>query len=204
MQRDIGKLTRKQQAENTRKKLMDTIMELMNTTGYHELTIDQICQKAGVSKGTFYHYFQSKREILLHICQAANDRIIAQLSFDETRSARYLFDQYLCTLVEMTYAEGYAGEARMLIALLTSGAKETYNSIRPQTDYVIRIFRHGQARGEIPPSLDVDALNELITGAIQGFVARWSIAHGETDLLAQLQTAFAPIWQMVSLCSASR
>lgn len=129
----------------------------------------------------------------------ANDRIIAQLSFDETRSARYLFDQYLRTLVETTYAEGYAGRRVCLSACLTSGAKETYNSIRPQTDYVVRIFRHGQARGEIPPSLDVDALNELITGAIQGFVARWSIAHGETDLLAQLQTAFALFGDGVSL-----
>lgn len=200
MKQEVGKLTRKQQAENTRKKLMDTIMEMMGTTSYHELTIDQICHSAGVSKGTFYHYFQSKREILLHICQAANDRIVAQLFFDETQSARHLFDQYLRTIVEMTYAEGYAGEARMLIALLTSGAKETYDSIRPQTDYVIRIFRHGQARGEIPASLDLNALNELVTGAIQGFVTRWSIAHGETDLLAQLQRAFEPIWQLIALC----
>lgn len=193
------KLTRKQQAELTRQKLTESIMILMDTTSYHQLTVDQICQHAGVSKGTFYHYFTSKRDILTHICQGANARIISELHFDETLSAQELFDQYLQVITRATYREGYAAEARMLIALLTSGCGESSdNSIQPQIDYVMRILAHGKARGEIPSGVDPEQMNLLITAAIQGFVTIWSISQGTIDLGGLLHSAFTPIWQLIS------
>lgn len=193
------KLTRKQQAELTRQKLTNSIMVLMNTTSYHQLTVDQLCQHAGVSKGTFYHYFTSKRDILTHICRNANARIISELSFDDTLSAQELFNQYLQVIAQATYREGYAAEARMLIALLTSGHSESSNdSIQPQVDYVMRILTHGQTRGEIPSGVDLKQLNLLITAAIQGFVTMWSISQGTIDLNNMLHSAFAPIWQLIS------
>lgn len=41
-------------------KLMDAVMELVWTGSYGSTTIDQICEKAGVKKGSFYHFFDSK------------------------------------------------------------------------------------------------------------------------------------------------
>jgi TetR/AcrR family transcriptional regulator, transcriptional repressor for nem operon len=37
--------------------------ELMTAKGYVATTVDQICEAAGVTKGTFFHYFASKEEI---------------------------------------------------------------------------------------------------------------------------------------------
>lgn len=39
---------------------MDAVMELIWTGSYGTTTIDQICEKAGVKKGSFYHFFDSK------------------------------------------------------------------------------------------------------------------------------------------------
>jgi TetR/AcrR family transcriptional repressor of nem operon len=41
-------------------KLMDAVLELIWTGSYGSTTIDDICEKAGVKKGSFYHFFDSK------------------------------------------------------------------------------------------------------------------------------------------------
>jgi TetR/AcrR family transcriptional repressor of nem operon len=39
---------------------MDAVLELIWTGSYGSTTIDQICDKAGVKKGSFYYFFDSK------------------------------------------------------------------------------------------------------------------------------------------------
>jgi TetR/AcrR family transcriptional repressor of nem operon len=39
---------------------MDAVLELIWTGSYGSTTIDHICEKAGVKKGSFYHFFDSK------------------------------------------------------------------------------------------------------------------------------------------------
>lgn len=50
---------------DNRKKLMDAVLELIWTGSYGTTTIDQICEKADVRKGSFYYYFESKADLAL-------------------------------------------------------------------------------------------------------------------------------------------
>src|SRR5579859_2773665 len=50
---------------DNRKKLMDAVLELIWTGSYGSTTIDQICDKADVRKGSFYYYFDSKADLAL-------------------------------------------------------------------------------------------------------------------------------------------
>ena len=45
---------------DAKEKLMDAVLELIWSGSYGTTTIDQICEKAGVKKGSFYHFFDSK------------------------------------------------------------------------------------------------------------------------------------------------
>jgi TetR/AcrR family transcriptional repressor of nem operon len=48
---------------DARERLMKAVMELMWTESYGATTIDQICEKAGVKKGSFYYFFDSKADL---------------------------------------------------------------------------------------------------------------------------------------------
>ena len=48
---------------STRRKLLDAGVELIRARGYHGTTVDDICHMAGVTKGGFFHYFESKDAI---------------------------------------------------------------------------------------------------------------------------------------------
>ena len=48
---------------DARERLMKAVLELVWTGSYGATTIDQICEKAGVKKGSFYYFFESKAEL---------------------------------------------------------------------------------------------------------------------------------------------
>src|SRR5687768_7529811 len=67
-------------------KLIDAAVKLVLKQGYSATTVDQICAEAGVTKGSFFHYFSSKEDI----CLAAMDTwsgywkgILAEARFDQ-------------------------------------------------------------------------------------------------------------------------
>src|SRR2546425_9395133 len=44
-------------------RLMDAVLELIWAGSYGSTTIDHICEKAGVKKGSFYYFFDSKGDL---------------------------------------------------------------------------------------------------------------------------------------------
>src|SRR3989442_94517 len=50
---------------DAKQRLMDAVRELIWAGSYFNTTIDQICEKAGVKKGSFYYFFDSKGDLAL-------------------------------------------------------------------------------------------------------------------------------------------
>ncbi len=48
---------------DAKERLMEAVRELIWTGSYGSTTIDQICDKAGVKKGSFYYFFDSKADL---------------------------------------------------------------------------------------------------------------------------------------------
>jgi len=70
-------------SEERKWEYLDKALELFHEKGYEKTTINDIIQKVGVSKGAFYHYFQSKEEVIETIAKiyAENTaRIIRNIS----------------------------------------------------------------------------------------------------------------------------
>jgi TetR/AcrR family transcriptional repressor of nem operon len=48
---------------DTKRRLLDGAEQLMLAKGFAATTVDEICQAAGVTKGSFFHYFKSKDDL---------------------------------------------------------------------------------------------------------------------------------------------
>jgi TetR/AcrR family transcriptional repressor of nem operon len=48
---------------DAKQRLMDAVTELIWHGSYGTTTIDHICEKAGVKKGSFYYFFDSKCDL---------------------------------------------------------------------------------------------------------------------------------------------
>ncbi|WGM47486.1 hypothetical protein KOAAANKH_02363 [Brevundimonas sp. NIBR10] len=60
---------------HTRARIQDAARETFFGRGYHEATIDEIAQAAGVSRSTLYLYFPDKPDMLTHIAKAYGDAL---------------------------------------------------------------------------------------------------------------------------------
>src|SRR5574341_572288 len=63
----------------TKGRLLDEAMALMLRKGFSATSVDEICQRAGVTKGGFFHYFKDKedlgRALLDHYWQVGHERL---------------------------------------------------------------------------------------------------------------------------------
>lgn len=56
-------MARTQTGSETRAKLLDAARDVIRTKGYAGSTVDDICAAASVTKGSFFHHFDSKEEL---------------------------------------------------------------------------------------------------------------------------------------------
>jgi TetR/AcrR family transcriptional repressor of nem operon len=51
----------------SRKKLLDAALYVIRAKGYEATTVDDICESARLSKGSFFHHFKSKEDLALAV-----------------------------------------------------------------------------------------------------------------------------------------
>jgi len=54
-----------QRSEETQAKIITSAIKLFSTRGFNAASVDDICKDAGISKGAFYHHFESKQALFL-------------------------------------------------------------------------------------------------------------------------------------------
>lgn len=60
-----------------RDELLDIAQRLIAEVGYEAMSVESVTQAAGVAKGTFYHYFASKEDMLGQLLQRLMDGLFA-------------------------------------------------------------------------------------------------------------------------------
>lgn len=60
-------------SEVTRRKLLDAARDVIRQKGYAATTVDDVCKAAGVTKGGFFHHFESKEALGLAAIAAFNE-----------------------------------------------------------------------------------------------------------------------------------
>ena len=56
-----------------REELLDVALTLSHEVGFEGMSVELVTQTAGVAKGTFYHYFKSKNELLYALAERFGD-----------------------------------------------------------------------------------------------------------------------------------
>lgn len=94
------------QGRKTKQKIYNTAIELITSNGYDKVTVDEICQKAGVAKGTFYVHFKAKEDIIKSIYRDnAQKYVNKKMNLEENGFQGTLDELYNCCTFFLEYAE---------------------------------------------------------------------------------------------------
>jgi AcrR family transcriptional regulator len=69
----------KRRRSNTRARLLEGALEVFAERGFHGASVEDICERAGFTRGAFYSNFGSKDELVLALFQATTDRLLEQI-----------------------------------------------------------------------------------------------------------------------------
>lgn len=62
-------MKKREQSSRTRQALLDSAESLFARSGYDATSVASICKAAGLSKGAFYHHFESKQALFIELLQ---------------------------------------------------------------------------------------------------------------------------------------
>jgi len=157
--------------ERNRLRMHDDIyqaaLSLFDTHGYAEVTVDDICEAAGVSKATFFRYFDSKFGLVDEFNQRIAAKIDAAIDI-KTMSAA----ECIRGATETLYQEwlNSAPQIRVLAReFVRAGTHITENLGDPMARGLIAtlvdVITEGQRRGEFDPQFDAVLVAPLIVSA---------------------------------------
>ena len=77
----MGTSERKEREKEQKKMLiLESAEELILEKGLDHLNMDEVAERAEVSKGSLYHYFKNKTDLVLGICNKATNMLSGQIS----------------------------------------------------------------------------------------------------------------------------
>lgn len=74
-----GKTAVQVRSEETRTRILQSAMKLFSETGFDATGVAEICGTAGVSKGAFYHHFETKQAVFLQLLEDWLQQVDADL-----------------------------------------------------------------------------------------------------------------------------
>ena len=153
-----------------RERILAAAVDLFATQGYDATSVTQVIDRAGLTKGGFYHHFASKDTLLYEVY---GDLITRQLERMDAIVARRLPPAETLRTLIVDLVESTASSAQQAMVfwreLHRLGDEHTaaYRSARRRYhDAVRKVIRAGQASGEFSQVASADTITFTIFGVI--------------------------------------
>jgi AcrR family transcriptional regulator len=93
----MARIVNKEEHDQKRNEILDAAQRLTYTKGYEQMSIQDVLAEAHISKGAFYHYFDSKAALLEAIIERLADQMTVLLTpiiADPVLSAQQKLEQF--------------------------------------------------------------------------------------------------------------
>lgn len=191
---DIEKPPRKKlKGEKTKRKLFKSAETLFRKDGVENVSVDAIVAAAGVSKGTFYVYFESKDALIAaymsdYIASVDGDYASHIASLPEDISSADMLFSLIEKIADVLSHVICSDRMRLVYRILLSGS-DNANGVKDYNRALYAIFSNvlgrGIDRGEFCTHLPLDVLTKHFVLAMRGITYEWCIREPEFDLTQQ-------------------
>ncbi len=175
----------KKNSRNTRSKIVSAAWKLFYEQGYEDTTIEEIVERSGTSKGSFYHYFPGKDALLSTLSTLFDEKyeeLMPRLPTDMSSYDKLIYlNHELFFMVENTVpldllAGMYSSQ------LVTKGEKHLMDYNRVYYKLLRSITTDGQARGELRSDVPANEIVRAYALCERALLYDWCLCDGNYSL----------------------
>jgi AcrR family transcriptional regulator len=176
-------LKRETKREQTRERLLEATRSLILEKGCDHLTLNDIMERAGLSKGGIFHHVKSKDELLIRILEERAEETNRRFNAAKEREKSFAapFRSIADSLPELENPDD-AGNRVFVHLLGRISRPEVRGALRQFYEQTLRLSKQwiasGQEAGVIPASVDADKSAELFVLLSLGLRVRGMLLSG--------------------------
>ncbi len=170
----------------TQEQLQNALLELLDAKELKEITVKEICGKAGISRNAFYQHYRYKEDLFEQMVEKATERIrnsLVPVIHDESELIREVID---------SYAEHIIAEitgVRELIYVMSKHDDGKF--LRQLTDLISeQILSNAFSFFHLKDSQEMRLYYEFQAAGMAAFIVKWILSDGVSkDKAASILTA---------------
>jgi AcrR family transcriptional regulator len=189
-------LKQEERRQQTTKLLVDSTKELIREKGCHSITMKDIMDISGLSKGAIFHYVKSKDEIFAWVLQErleeTNERFM-----NEVEQGRPTFESPMQKITESLSALEDSQDVTNKVLMYLLGKEDqplVADVLKQYYERSVHVSKQwiqtGQEHGVIPESVDTDKTAEMFVLLSLGLRLRSSIPLAGTSFNTQDYSLF--------------
>ena len=173
----------KQKSQETKERIFQAAKNILQRSGYENLSIKNICEEAGVSNGSFYHHFKTKDDLLSYYIVERPTINPEQLDFPKNK------EEAIAAIVEVYL--NYSAYCKELGVDFVAGYYTPRNQalnpdIRTERSYPIvtvqQYLEKAVSANTIQLKLSIAEVVNDIRILVLGNAFEWALRNGEVDM----------------------
>jgi AcrR family transcriptional regulator len=189
-------MARQVRSEATRRKILDAAVDVFNEVGYATADRGAIIERTGMTKGAFYHHFDSMESLASAIIEEGAKLVVTELG-----ALSDSFSPALENILHGTFitADLFASNKVVRTAEQLTLAFGKFNDAAAAQAYTTWVegmtaeARRAIAEGDIRAELDPQMVSESIIGAMFGARILGQTTSGSNDLIRRL----TQMWELL-------
>jgi len=170
--------------------LVASALETIHSRGFNASAVQDITDAAGLPKGSFYNYFESKEALALEVIdrygkqRGALASVLSDESISPVERLRRYFALQATNLAERNYERGcLAGNLSAELADHSRPVRDRLSSNFAAWSRAIELcIRDGQKAGEISRDIDPRALADFLLNSFEGAMLRMKVEKDSSPL----------------------
>lgn len=156
--------------QQKKERIIDAALDEFADKPYHQARVSNIVKKAGIAKGSFYQYFENKKEIFKYIIDIMGEKKLKYLSEVIKKQPEMDFFNFLEELYKegINFATDHPRLNKIGNKLFSDSNSELLEEImeinkNKSIDFYENVLSKGIQNGEIDPKIDVEVTAHLLT-----------------------------------------
>ena len=176
---------KKKNDRNTKGKIVSAAWQLFYMQGYDDTTVDEIVEASGTSRGSFYHYFTSKDDLLTSLSYLFDEKYEELIdTMDPALSPLeklVYMNQELFMMIENTVSVSLLSQL-FASQLVTKGERHLLEPSRTYYKLLRQITIEGQQQRRFRDELSINDITKAYAVFERGLMYDWCLCNGNYSL----------------------